>query len=36
VDPRDREKWIEAHGREFDVMLSHPELVSTGLDLNQA
>ena len=31
--PIEREEWIAAHGREFDVMLSHPELVSTGLDL---
>lgn len=27
------EDWIAEHGREFDVMLSHPKLVSTGLDL---
>jgi hypothetical protein len=33
VEPREREEWIAAHGREFDVMLSHPQLVSTGLDL---
>ncbi len=33
VDPKEREEWITAHGREFDVMISHPQLVSTGLDL---
>jgi clan AA aspartic protease (TIGR02281 family) len=33
VDPKEREDWIAQHGREFDVMLSHPKLVSTGLDL---
>lgn len=32
-EPIDREAWIEEHGREYDVMLSHPELVKTGLDL---
>jgi hypothetical protein len=33
VDPREREDWITANGRDYDVMLSHPQLVSTGLDL---
>jgi superfamily II DNA or RNA helicase len=33
VDPKAREDWIAKHGREFDVMISHPKLVSTGLDL---
>ncbi len=33
VDPKEREDWITQHGREFDVMISHPKLVSTGLDL---
>ncbi len=33
VDPKEREEWIIANGREFDVMISHPQLVSTGLDL---
>jgi hypothetical protein len=33
VDPKEREEWIARHGRRFDVVLSHPQLVSTGLDL---
>ena len=33
VDPKEREDWIAKHGREFDVMISHPQLASTGLDL---
>ncbi len=33
VEPIDRERWIESHGRDYDVMISNPELVSTGLDL---
>lgn len=33
VEPREREEWIMRHGREFDVMISHPKLISTGLDL---
>jgi hypothetical protein len=33
VEPIDREEWIKANGRDFDVMISHPQLVSTGLDL---
>jgi hypothetical protein len=33
VNPREREQWIIDHGKKFDVMLSHPKLVSTGLDL---
>lgn len=32
--PRDRrEEWIELQGRQVDVMISHPQLVETGLDL---
>ena len=33
VTPIEREAWIAKNGREFDVMISHPQLVSTGLDL---
>src|SRR6185437_5018806 len=33
VDPKEREEWIAAHGREFDVMMCFPKMVSTGLDL---
>ena len=33
VDTREREAWIAAHGPLYNVMLSHPEPVSTGLDL---
>ena len=33
VDPKEREEWIADHGRDFDVVISHPQLVSTGLDL---
>ena len=33
VDPKEREDWIAKHGRQFDVMICHPKLVSTGLDL---
>lgn len=33
VGPKEREDWIAEHGREFDVMICHPKLVSTGLDL---
>ena len=33
VDPKEREAWIARHGREYDVMICHPKLVSTGLDL---
>ena len=33
VEPKEREKWIAKHGREFDVMICFPKLVSTGLDL---
>jgi hypothetical protein len=33
VPLKDREKWIEKHGRHLDVVLSHPKLVETGLDL---
>jgi hypothetical protein len=33
VDPKEREAWIARNGRDADVILSHPGLVSTGLDL---
>ena len=33
VTPIEREEWIAKNGRDFDVMISHPQLVSTGLDL---
>jgi len=33
VAPIEREEWIVKHGRNYDVMISHPQLVSTGLDL---
>jgi len=33
VEPIEREEWIEKNGRDYDVMISHPQLVSTGLDL---
>ena len=33
VKPRERIAWIEKQGRNFDVMLSHPKPVMTGLDL---
>jgi hypothetical protein len=33
VDMRERAAWITEHGLDYDVMLSHPKLVSTGLDL---
>jgi hypothetical protein len=33
VDPKEREDWIIQNGRNYDVMISHPQLVSTGLDL---
>lgn len=33
VTPIEREEWIAKQGRDFDVMISHPQLVSTGLDL---
>ncbi len=33
VDRRKREKWIEDNGKRFDVVISNPELVKTGLDL---
>lgn len=33
VKPIEREEWILENGRKFDVILSHPQLVSTGLDL---
>ncbi len=33
VEPTEREDWVRANGDKFDVILSHPKLVSTGLDL---
>ena len=33
VSPREREVWIQRNGYLYDVMLSHPQLVATGLDL---
>lgn len=32
VAPADREAWIAKNGPKYDVILSHPELVKTGLD----
>jgi hypothetical protein len=32
VDPARREEWIAKHGPHHDVIISHPELVKTGLD----
>jgi hypothetical protein len=33
VSPKEREEWIQKNGCNYDVMLSHPQLVATGLDL---
>jgi hypothetical protein len=33
VSPREREAWIFKIGHKFDVVICHPKLVSTGLDL---
>lgn len=33
VNPAERERWIERNGRINDVIVSHPKLVETGLDL---
>ena len=33
VNPKDRKEWIDRNGPNFDVMISHPKLVSTGLTL---
>ncbi len=33
MDPIERELWIEQNGRDYDVMISHLQLVSSGLDL---
>lgn len=33
VTLREREEWIERQGKKLDVVLSHPKLVETGLDL---
>jgi hypothetical protein len=32
VAPLEREAWIKKNGSRYDVILSHPELVKTGLD----
>jgi hypothetical protein len=32
VSPRDRERWIEQNAPDSDVIISHPQLVQTGLD----
>lgn len=31
--PSDREEWIEANGPNYDVIVSHPGVVETGLEL---
>lgn len=33
VSPEHREEWIAKYGRENQVIISHPKLVETGLDL---
>jgi hypothetical protein len=33
VEPAKREAWIQQHAKGADVVLSHPKLVETGLDL---
>lgn len=33
VSTEDREEWIKENGHKADVILSHPQLVQTGLDL---
>ena len=33
VDPKARKEWIDQIGPSFDVVISHPKLVSTGLTL---
>ena len=33
VGTRERYAWLEKNGRDYDVMISHTRLVSTGLDL---
>ena len=35
VSPRKRERWIEQHAHEMDVLIVNPKLVETGLDLVQ-
>jgi hypothetical protein len=32
VSPAEREEWINTHGNGADVIVSHPDLVKTGLD----
>jgi hypothetical protein len=33
---QDREDWIEANGYKYDVVMSHPKMVATGMDLFSA
>lgn len=33
VPPKEREQWIDTHCQDVDVVISHPRLVETGLDL---
>jgi hypothetical protein len=33
VEPREREAWIQEWGPQCDVVISHPQLVETGLEL---
>jgi len=33
IQPKRREAWVRKHAKEFDVLVSNPELVKTGLDL---
>jgi hypothetical protein len=33
VKPTEREEWINKNGKKYDVIISFPKLVSTGLDL---
>jgi len=35
VGTRKREEWIDQHSHEFDVLITNPRLVETGLDLVQ-
>ncbi len=33
IEPKKREEWINKHSKDFDVLISNPELVKLGLDL---
>jgi hypothetical protein len=33
VDVKERKEWIDCHGPKYDVIISHPKLVETGLTL---